>query len=977
MTNDSTFAVRDVVMLRSRDSSVTQAPGMDLLVAVAPGQALILHQDIAYTYRFCFPPATLRLAASLINRPPSIPGTNLYDCCTQGPLVPNCTNSPGSHPYDRCWVMYGRHVDIAGGSADVDPATSRTVRNGYTMHVINALNLCEAVLTDDCIKSLGPFGCLKYTEAQPSPSPAPEPPPWQWRPPPAPAGTAALAGEQQGGGGDNGGSGDGGSGGLSDGAIAGIVIGSVAGAAMLAAALALALIRWRSSSHPNHKGGPAGSAGDLPYSDSSSLGALAAAGSGQAPKIGRPSTGTETDSMPYDGYVRDTNTTAALTVTTANRKSLPSPEVLGVDKAQQSGSTVTPSTDSPKETVVAVGGVALAVVPVGSDGSNRPRPTDAAAIGSPDDHMMVTQLTPARSMDLDVTLAPSDGGEQGGAAGDNQVQLLPASRGEGAFGRVVEGRYQGRPVAVKLVADSAQWAGPLDALTRTFAQEVEVLSRCRHPNVVRLLAACLTPPRFCLVMELMEASLDDLMYGKLSAANGQLPNDQRKGPALGLGWPGQAPGARPRTAPLPLGKALHIGLQVARALEYLHPTVLHRDLKPANVLLAQPLSDRPVVKVTDFGLSRLRSTVLVTANPDAGTPGYMAPECYDVRSHQAGVITHKADVFSLGVLLWELLAGRRPWLRQDPLVVAQNVADQRLRPSLQTLATDRCSPDLAALIEQCWDHDPRRRPAAAEAVKELERLLQSHETELLIGATPAPYQAQGGPGGPGRAGPGPDGAYAVSAAGSGGEAATYDGPQFRAMVAPPGAGGAMGLLPTVGPGSPLSALDRIGPDGPDWSGPALGDAPLGPAAPRPTTAAVTAPAVAAAPRVIAESGGGGGDAATAAGAQRAVATMPEPAAAVAEAEAEADAVLAPDAAAAALEEPPQLRLRPAAAAAAVQQRVLCVAADPAAAASASLQQSTAPPTPEATAAEAAGLDGGGAAEAGALSAASDLMSPRG
>ncbi|KXZ52736.1 hypothetical protein GPECTOR_8g129 [Gonium pectorale] len=86
----------------------------------------------------------------------------------------------------------------------------------------------------------------------------------------------------------------------------------------------------------------------------------------------------------------------------------------------------------------------------------------------------------------------------------NEVTLLPnTTRGKGTSGHVLEGLYQGQHVAVKLVQEVHQWGGMSESLIRSFAQEVEVLGRCDHPNVVRLLAACLTPPRLCLVMELM------------------------------------------------------------------------------------------------------------------------------------------------------------------------------------------------------------------------------------------------------------------------------------------------------------------------------------------------------------------------------------------------------------------------------------------------------------------------------------------
>ncbi|KXZ44065.1 hypothetical protein GPECTOR_74g679 [Gonium pectorale] len=88
--------------------------------------------------------------------------------------------------------------------------------------------------------------------------------------------------------------------------------------------------------------------------------------------------------------------------------------------------------------------------------------------------------------------------------------------------------------------------------------------------------------------------------------------------AIALAAAALEPAAGPEAA---AGEAevLHIALQVARALAYLHPTILHRDLKPANVLVSEPDSATPVVKLADFGLSRLHNTVVITRNPAVGT----------------------------------------------------------------------------------------------------------------------------------------------------------------------------------------------------------------------------------------------------------------------------------------------------------------------------------------------------------------------
>ncbi|GIL70576.1 hypothetical protein Vretifemale_1304, partial [Volvox reticuliferus] len=326
--------------------------------------------------------------------------------------------------------------------------------------------------------------------------------------------------------------------------------------------------------------------------------------------------------------------------------------------------------------------------------------------------------------------------------------LLPVVRGKGTFGRVQEGMYGGQRVAVKLlpcdvpmapepVADSAAGGLPAAACSpaggekqadevkveegsgvrqprnqaahalQTFAQEVEVLGRCQHPNVVRLLAACLGPPQPCLVMELMETSLDQLVHAK--------------------GAP-----------PLSMSMVLSISIDVVRGLEYLHPTIVHRDLKPANVLVNMS-GPEPIAKISDFGLSRMRNTVMPTMHPEVGTPAYMAPECFDTQNLK---ITHQADIYSFAVIVWEMLTGLRPWCGCTPLAVAYAVTLLGERLPLTTLPPERCPAPLSRLLAQCFDAEPRRRPAAAELVKELKLIAEAVRAhESWDGAAAEPYAA--------------------------------------------------------------------------------------------------------------------------------------------------------------------------------------------------------------------------------------------
>ncbi|KAG2441454.1 hypothetical protein HXX76_003076 [Chlamydomonas incerta] len=305
-------------------------------------------------------------------------------------------------------------------------------------------------------------------------------------------------------------------------------------------------------------------------------------------------------------------------------------------------------------------------------------------------------------------------------AEEDILRLLPVVRGRGAFGRVVEGIYRGERVAVKMLLGPGDGGADLAHVIEAFMQEVEVLGRCSHPNVVKLLAACLDPRQPCLVMELCDTSLEGLIF---------------KG--------SNTPGAPPPL--LPLSTVLYLAIDMCNALSYLHPTIIHRDLKPANVLINNPHSRTPHAKLTDFGLSRLRTMTLPTEEPEAGTAAYMAPECFDVENN---VVTHHADLYSLGVIIWTMLSGRQPWSEYNVVAVAFRVCARGERLPLDDAALSggvrggggaeaaaaggRCPPKLARLLTALWDADPLRRPAAEETAKKLllirEELEQQHRS---------------------------------------------------------------------------------------------------------------------------------------------------------------------------------------------------------------------------------------------------------
>ncbi|PNT72256.1 U-box domain-containing protein 35 [Brachypodium distachyon] len=196
--------------------------------------------------------------------------------------------------------------------------------------------------------------------------------------------------------------------------------------------------------------------------------------------------------------------------------------------------------------------------------------------------------------------------------------------GEGGYGPVYSASLDHTPVAIKVLRPDAQQG------RKQFQQEVEVLSCIRHPNMVLLLGAC--PEYGCLVYEYMEnGSLEDRLF--------------RRG----------------GTPPMPWSQRFRISAEIATALLFLHQTrpepLVHRDLKPANILL-----DRNYVsKISDVGLARLvppavaDSVTRYRLTATAGTFCYIDPEY-----QQTGKLGVKSDIYSLGVLLLQVITARPP-----------------------------------------------------------------------------------------------------------------------------------------------------------------------------------------------------------------------------------------------------------------------------------------------------------------------------
>ncbi|KAM3262958.1 hypothetical protein ACQJBY_053233 [Aegilops geniculata] len=280
--------------------------------------------------------------------------------------------------------------------------------------------------------------------------------------------------------------------------------------------------------------------------------------------------------------------------------------------------------------------------------------------------------------------------------------------GEGGFSTVYLARLAGsgssQLAAVKVHRSS-------ERLRRAFRQELDALLRVRHPHIVRLLGFCDQRDEGVLVLEFApNGSLHDHLHGREGDGNKAAP-----------------------AATMPWARRAAVALQVARALEYLHdrcePQVVHGDVKASNVLLDAAMGAR----LCDFGSARAgfsASAAVAVRPPRAmlGSPGYVDPHYL-----RSGVLTKKSDVYSLGVLLLELLTCTQPFSdgrlltsTVAPMIKAgscscddvRKIVDQRLgyRYDAAEAAT------VATLAAACVGENPALRPSMADVVRTLEQI---------------------------------------------------------------------------------------------------------------------------------------------------------------------------------------------------------------------------------------------------------------
>ncbi|MEC7519327.1 MAG: serine/threonine-protein kinase [Myxococcota bacterium] len=272
--------------------------------------------------------------------------------------------------------------------------------------------------------------------------------------------------------------------------------------------------------------------------------------------------------------------------------------------------------------------------------------------------------------------------------------------GRGGHGEVLRGEHVqlGYPVALKMLDPEYKHD---DAMRERFRREAIFGARLCTENVARVLDAGETDDSIpFLIMEMIE------------------------GPDLAT--------VLDRERTLPIAAAVDLGVQLCAAVSALEEhELVHRDIKPSNVVLKREADGRVIVKLIDLGISRDASEegrveTLTAANTIVGTPQYMAPE-----QIEAGVLDHRTDLYAIGAVLFEALAGEPPYGGKTPhAVLARALAGER-----EDLAKARpgVPEPLVKVIERALAFDPSDRfPDAAAMSRALSRAAE--ESELPRGA---------------------------------------------------------------------------------------------------------------------------------------------------------------------------------------------------------------------------------------------------
>ncbi|CAI5723431.1 unnamed protein product [Hyaloperonospora brassicae] len=256
--------------------------------------------------------------------------------------------------------------------------------------------------------------------------------------------------------------------------------------------------------------------------------------------------------------------------------------------------------------------------------------------------------------------------------------------GEGSFGKVYRGRrkYSGHVVALKFVSKQGKSVRDLENLR----QEIRILHQSDHCNIIAMMDSFETDKEFCMVTEYAQGELFQVIKDERSLSECEIRR---------------------------------IAIQLVQALHALHSNnIIHRDIKPQNILIGS----KQQIKLCDFGFARAITNDASLVKSIKGTPLYMAPELLQEKPYN-----HTVDLWSLGVILYELAVGKPPFYTERIVLLIQMIVrDEVDYPSTMSV-------ELQSFLKGLLNKDPAKRlkwpeilehPFVQETPKQLETRLQ-------------------------------------------------------------------------------------------------------------------------------------------------------------------------------------------------------------------------------------------------------------
>eukprot|EP01156_Anaeramoeba_ignava_P021462 Anaeramoba_ignava/c19096_g2_i1.p1 GENE.c19096_g2_i1~~c19096_g2_i1.p1 ORF type:complete len:328 (+),score=98.32 c19096_g2_i1:218-1201(+) len=255
---------------------------------------------------------------------------------------------------------------------------------------------------------------------------------------------------------------------------------------------------------------------------------------------------------------------------------------------------------------------------------------------------------------------------------DFESLILKKFIARGSFKEVFQGVWLGLDVAVMKLLFSESMS---ELEMNDFKTELSILSQLAHPNIVQFFGACTKEPNLCIIVEFChQGNLFDYLQSEAQE--------------------------------LPKQKQLRLAMDITKGIYYLHAyKIIHRDLKSPNILL----DEFGVAKIADFGLSRTIDKSRTHLNSMVGTFNWMAPEIMYGDNY-----SFPADIYSLGIILWEIQTRKVPFEGLSAAILTKRVAIENKRLDLPQNGI------FNSVIQQCWRIDPKKRPTIDQVLKMIE-----------------------------------------------------------------------------------------------------------------------------------------------------------------------------------------------------------------------------------------------------------------